>query len=452
MMATNTISHKAKVLILGGGFAGVETARHLETMLSPEEAELHLVSRDNFVLFTPMLHEVAASDLDITTIVNPVRDMVRRTQFMQAEVQNIDFETHSVTVAHGQDGHKHRLEFDHLVLAMGSITNLSGIDDLKTHTLTMKSLEDAILLRNRMIAHLEEADPDCAADSRNALLTFVIVGGGFAGVETIGAMHDFLASAMRSYRNLRPSMLRVVLVHSGPHLLPELGERLGRYAEEKLRARGIEILTQQKVASVTAAAVTLRNGTSIPTTFVVWTAGSAPTPQIAALACANANGKVETNPMLQVPSIPGVWALGDCALVPDGNGGFHPPTAQHALRQARTLASNITATLRGGALRSFTFKTLGQLAAIGRRTGVAQIMGHTISGFGAWWMWRTIYLAKLPRFEKRLHVALNWTFDLLFSKDIVQYVSFRATEDTKTVPASITSNAAVREPRLGLRF
>jgi NADH dehydrogenase len=446
MMVKNTSKRKAKILILGGGFAGVETARHLETMLSPDEAELQLVSRDNFVLFTPMLHEVAASDLDITTIVNPVRNMIRRTQFMQAEVQSIDFETHGVTVAHGEDSHTHRLDFDQLIIAMGSVTNLSGIADLESHALTMKSLEDAILLRNRMIAHLEEADPDCAAESRNALLTFVVVGGGFAGVETIGAMHDFLSSALRSYSNLRASMLRVVLVHSGPHLLPELGERLGQYAEEKLRARGIEILTQQKVASVTAAAVTLKDGTSIPTTFVVWTAGSAASPQIAALACVNAAGKLETNEMLQVVSSPGVWALGDCATVPDGNGGFHPPTAQHALRQARTLATNITATLRGKPLRPFIFKTLGQLAAIGRRTGVAQIMGHRISGFAAWWMWRTIYLAKLPRFEKRLHVALNWTFDLLFSKDTVQYVSFRATGDAKPLRALIRPDATVTAP------
>ena len=182
---------KSKVLILGGGFAGVETARQLEKMLSPDEAELQLVSRDNFVFFTPMLHEIAASDLDITTIVNPVRKMTRRTHFMQADIQTIDLNSRSVTVAHGMDRHIHRLDFDHLVIAMGAVPNFYGMKDIEARAMTMKSLEDAIKLRNRMIAHLEEADPDCSADSRPSLLTMVVVGGGFAGVETVAGIRDF---------------------------------------------------------------------------------------------------------------------------------------------------------------------------------------------------------------------------------------------------------------------
>lgn len=245
--------NRAKVLILGGGFGGVETARQLEAMLSPDEAEVQLVSRDNFLLFTPMLHEIAASDLDITTIVNPIRSMVRRTRFMQAEVQSIDLDARSVMVAHGIDRHVHQLTFDHLVIAMGAAPNFYGLPNLYTRAMTMRTLEDAVVLRNRMIAHLEEADPDCAASSRNSLLTMVIVGGGFAGVETVAGMRDFLESAVRSYPNLRTSMLRLILVHSGSHLLPELGEQLGRYTEKKLRARGIEVVTQQKVKSATAA-------------------------------------------------------------------------------------------------------------------------------------------------------------------------------------------------------
>ena len=436
---------KSKVLILGGGFAGVETARQLEKMLSPDEAELQLVSRDNFVLFTPMLHEIAASDLDITTIVNPVRKMTRRTHFMQADIQTIDLNSRGVTVAHGMDRHIHRLDFDHLVIAMGAVPNFYGMKDIEARAMTMKSLEDAIKLRNRMIAHLEEADPDCSADSRPSLLTMVVVGGGFAGVETVAGIRDFLESALKSYSNLRTSMLRIILVHSGPHLLPELGERLGRYAESKLRARGIEVLTEQRVTTATAKGITLKNGNFIPTSFVVWTAGNAASPQIAALAFANQSGRLETNLMLQVASAPDVWALGDCAMVPDGKGGFHPPTAQHALRQARTVATNITRTIRGGPLQPFSFKTIGQLAAIGRRTGVAQIMGHRFSGFPAWWMWRTIYLLKLPRFEKRLHVALNWTLDLLFAKDTVQYVSFRATRDAEAESPTIPPAVGVAE-------
>jgi NADH dehydrogenase len=418
------VKQKSKILILGGGFAGVEVARELEKILSPDEAEIKLVSRDNFVLFTPMLHEVAASDLDITTIVNPIRKMVRRTEFMAADVTTIDLDSKRVTVAHGFDRHTHCLPYDHLVLALGAVPNFHGMAELEQRALTMKSLEDAIRLRNRMIAHLEEADPDCAAASRDTLLTMVVAGGGFAGVETVAGMYDFLQSAIRSYSNLHPLLLRVVLIHSGTYLLPELGEELGRYAEKKLRARGIEVLTQRRLSCVTDSGVTLDDGTFISTNFVVWTAGNAISPQIAALPLSKQGGRVETNSMLQIASEQDVWALGDCAAIPDDRGGFHPPTAQHALREAKTVAENIAASMRGEALQPFLFKTIGQLAAIGRRTGVAQIFGRRFSGFPAWWLWRTIYLSKLPRLEKRVRVALDWTLDLIFSRDTVQYTSF----------------------------
>jgi NADH dehydrogenase len=415
-----------KVLILGGGFAGVEVARQLEKILSPEEATLQLVSRDNFVLFTPMLHEIASSDLDISTIANPIRKMIRRTQFIAADVQEINTNDKSVTIVHGFGRHSHILTYDHLVLALGSIPNFHGMDGLEQRALTMTSLEDAILLRNRMISHLEEADPDCAASSRDELLTVVVAGGGFSGVETVAGINDFLQSAIHSYSNLRPLQIRVVLVHAGTHLLPELGEQLGFYAEKILRRRGVEIRTQRRLSSITDAGVTLDDGTVIRTSLVVWTAGNSPSPVVAALPFANRGGRIGTNPMLQVESGQGIWAMGDCASIPDGNGGFHPPTAQHALRQARTAARNIAASIRGQSLKPFSFKTIGQLAAIGRRTGVAQIFGQRFSGFIAWWMWRTIYLSKLPGIEKRVRVMLDWTLDLIFSKDTVQYTSFRA--------------------------
>ena len=360
-----------KILILGGGFAGVEVARELEKLLSPDEAILQLVSRDNFVLFTPMLHEIAASDLDISTIANPIRKMIRRTEFIVADVENIDTDNKSVKVMHGFDRRSHSLAYDHLVLALGSVPNFHGMAGLEQRALTMKSLEDAILLRNRMIAHLEEADPLYSASSRNDLLTVVVAGGGFAGVETVAGIHDFMQSAIRSYRNLHPLQIRVVLVHAGAHLLPELGEQLGRYTEKKLRERGIEVLTQRRLRSITDSGVTLDDGMFIGTSFVVWAAGNSPSPVVAGLPFANQGGRIDTNLMLQVERKEGVWALGDCASIPDGNGGFHPPTAQHALRQARTAARNLVASIRGEALRPFSFRTIGQLAAIGRRTGSA---------------------------------------------------------------------------------
>ena len=437
------MKQKAKVLILGGGFAGVQVARELEKALSPDDAEIQLVSRDNFVLFTPMLHEIAASDLDITTIVNPIRKMVKRTQFIAADVEKIDIEKKRVTIVHGFDRHSHVLTCDHLVLALGSVPNFHGMANLERYAFTMKSLEDAISLRNRMIAHLEEADTECAASSRESLLTMVVAGGGFAGVETVAGLYDFLRSAIRSYSNLDASMLRVVLIHSGEHLLPELGPDLGRYTEKELRKRGIEVRTKSKLGAITSTGITLDDGTFISTGFVVWTAGNTTSPQIAALPIVKAGGHVPVNEMLQVSTHPGVWSLGDCALVPDQAGGFHPPTAQHALRQAKTLALNIAASLRNQPLKAFSFRTIGQLAAIGRRTGVAKILGWRFSGFAAWWVWRTIYLGKLPRWEKRLHVALDWTLDLIFSKDTVQFVSFRAPKQSAEAHGSTDSGNRV---------
>jgi NADH dehydrogenase len=415
-----------KVLILGAGFAGVQVAMELERRLRDDNnVKLTLVSRDNFVLFTPMLHEVAASDLDPAAIVNPVRKMLRRTQFIASDVESIDLEKKQVIVTHGFRRHRHNLDYDHLVLALGSVANFYGIEGLEARALTMKSLDDAMKLRSRMVAHLEEADPLCSNVSSSSLLTLVVAGGGFAGVETVGGIHDFIMHAIGSYSNLRPEMVRIVLVHPGKYLLPELGESLGHYTRDKLEKRGIEVRTGVKVTSISDEGVVLSDGSSIPTMFVVWTAGTSPSPQVVCLPCQKHAGRVLTQPTFELEEWPGVWALGDCASVPDGKGGFHPPTAQHALRQAKTLGRNIAAAIKGTRKKDFSFSTIGQLAAIGHRVGVARIFGIQFSGFIAWWMWRTIYLSKLPHWEKRVHVALGWTFDLIFSKDTVQYVSFR---------------------------
>ena len=278
-----------------------------------------------------------------------------------------------------------------------------------------------------MIAHLEEADTECCADVRRPLLTFVVAGGGFAGVETVAGINDFVREAVGFYSNLREDMLRIVLVHPGKVILPELGEKLGRYTEKKLAGRGVEILVNTRVTGVTETGVQLSTGEEIESKALIWTAGTSPNPVIDCLPCAKERGRLKVDEMLRLPDWPGVWALGDCALVPDRKTGqYHPPTAQHALREGKTLAKNLIATVRGGDLKPFSFSTIGQLAAIGRRSGVANILGINFSGFIAWWMWRTIYLSKLPRFEKKLRVALDWTLDLLFTKDLVQFQTFRA--------------------------
>ncbi len=410
---------KKRILILGSGFGGLYTALHLEKNLARSpDIEITLVNRENFFLFTPMLHEVAASDLDFTHIVNPVRKLLHRVQFFHGDIKSID-----LMVAHSDDNHGHELSYDYLVLALGSVTNFYNLPGLAENALTMKSLSDAIRLRNHLIKNLEEADFECCGTRRGRLLTVVVAGGGFAGVETIAAINDFIREALGFYPRLKEAELRIVLIEATGAILPELGPNLGIYARRKLADRGVEFLMNTAVKSVLNREVTLSDGTAIETNTLLWTAGVSPNPLLDMLNCGKERGRLITNEFLEVNGNPGVWALGDCAAVPDpATGKACPPTAQHALRQGKVAAHNIFAAIRGGRRKRFEFKTIGALASIGRRTGVARIMGVNFSGFIAWWMWRTIYLSKLPRFEKKVRVALDWTLDLLFSKDLVQFM------------------------------
>jgi NADH dehydrogenase len=352
---------------------------------------------------------------------------LHRTHFFEGEVESIDLPNQRVCVSHGYAPHQHELTYDHLVLALGSITNFFHLPGLEDHALTMKSLGDAIHLRNRLIANLEEASAECAVHGRAPLLSVVVAGGGFAGVETVAGINDFLRESLVCYPNLSAELLRIVLVHPGDVILPELSPKLGAYAQRKLAQRGVEIHTNTKVTAATEQTVTLSDGTTIPSRTLVWTAGTSPHPLLATLPCATERGRLPVNAYMEVPEWPGVWALGDCALIPNSNTGTpYPPTAQHALREGKVLAHNLTATMRGGRKKPFVFATLGQLAAIGKRTGVANILGINFSGFLAWWLWRTIYLSKLPRLEKKLRVMVDWTLDLLFAKDLVQFLTLRA--------------------------
>lgn len=411
-----------RIVVVGGGFAGVYAAMELEQAFGRgSNVEITLINKDNFFLFTPMLHEVAASDLDITHIVNPIRKLLKRASFFHGEILNIDFVQKQVKVAHGVDReHPHEIPWDHLVLALGSVTNFYNLPGVAARSLTMKSLGDAIGLRNRMIENLEEADFECCPVTRERMLTFVVAGGGFAGIETAAGINDFLHSAMQFYPNLQQRAARLVVVHSGSTILPELDNKLGSYAIDNLTKRGVEFKLNTRVLGFDDEGVRLSDGTVIPTRTLVWTAGTSANPLLAALPCAKERGRVIVNEFLEVPGFPGVWALGDCACVPDLlTKGTCPPTAQHALREARTVARNIAATIHGRPRKPFVFRTLGQLASLGRRTGVANILGIQVTGFVAWWLWRTIYLSKLPRLERKIRVAIDWTCDLIFTKDLV---------------------------------
>jgi NADH dehydrogenase len=414
-------SGKRRIVILGGGFGGVYAAIHLQKLLARQSTvEICLVSRDNFFLFTPMLHEIAASDLEITNIVNPLRKLLRKVEVLVGDVNQIDLRNKRVLISRGYRNHSQQLDYDHLVIALGSITNFYDLPGLAELTVTMKSLRDAIQLRARILQHLEEANCEDDPAERQSSLTFVVAGGGFAGVETVAAVNDFVREALPFYPNLSKDMLRVMLVHSGPAILPELGESLGRYTEKVLKRRGVEILLKTRVKSVTESKVFLADGVTIPSRTLVWTAGTVPSPIISSLPCAKERGRLLVNEFLRVPDWPNVWAVGDCAFVPDirNPGKSHPPTAQHAIRQGKVVAQNIVAALLGHPLRSFSFTTIGLLASIGRRMGVARVLGFNFSGFFAWWMWRTVYLSKLPGLDKKVRVAFDWTLDLLFPKDV----------------------------------
>jgi NADH dehydrogenase len=416
-----------RIVIAGGGFAGLYAAMHFEKRLARRaDVKVTLISSENFILFTPMLHEVAAGDLYPGDIVNPLRRILHHVKVFEADVQSVDLEKRLVRCTAGMAEAELNFEFDHVLLALGSETNFFNMDGVRDWSLTMKSLSDAALLRNRMVALLEEASLQSDEAARRQLLTFVTAGGGFSGIETTGAVNDFVRETMRYYPLLREELVRVVVVHPGDFVLPELGEKLGRYAEHKLRERKVEVLKGPRVANYDGRVVTLSDGTAIPAATLIWTAGVKPSPIIASLPCQKEHGRLVVSEYLAVTGVPGLWAAGDCAAVPIWNTEkFHPPTAQHGLREGIVVAKNIEAVILNRPLKSFRFKMLGQLASIGHHTGVAIVFGIKFSGFIAWSFWRSVYLMKLPRLAKKLRVMASWTLDIFFGQEIEQMLTVR---------------------------
>ncbi len=416
-----------RILILGGGFAGLATAQALERILAREEGvEITLVDRENFFLFTPLLAEVPSGSIEAKHLVTPLRACLRRVAVRQAEVHALDLSTKVATAAHCPKCRVYSLEFDHLVLALGSVTNFYGLPGVAEHALTLKTLNDAIALHNYIIDKFEHADMEEDPEVRRRLLTFVVAGGGFAGVEVMAELSDFARGIKPYYAGIYPEEVRLLLVHPGPRLLPEVDEGLAAYALKKLRQKGVEVRLTTSVAAASAEEVVLQGGEKIPTRTLIWTAGIAPNPLLAILPCPkDEKGRIVVEETLEVPGYPGVWALGDLAHIPDPKTGLpYPPTAQHAVREAKVVAQNIAASIRGGAKQPFRYSPLGVLAGLGRRSAIAEILGVKFSGFFAWWLWRTIYLFKLPGLERKVRVALDWTLDLFFPRDIVHLRAF----------------------------
>jgi NADH dehydrogenase len=425
---------KKSIVILGGGFGGMTTAENLERYFGGDTTvEFTLVSESNALLFTPMLAEVAGGSLEPTHISTPLRTALRRTQVVRGQVAQIDLINRRVSVTPNARAASERqeIQFDHLVLAFGAVSNYFGNQNIRQWAFDFKSLYDAIRIRNHVIDTFERADREADPNTRRELLTFVVAGGGFAGVELTGALNDFARGMLADYPNLRPEDLKIILVHSGERILPELSEPLSAYALARMTGRGVTFKLKTRLADAGHGRVILNPIEEIRAGTLVWTAGAAPNPLIKTLPVeVNQRGAVIVDDALAVPGHPGLWALGDCAAITDAkNGKPCPPTAQFALREARTLARNIHASINDKPLRRFHFDSLGALCVIGHQTACAELTlpfarsrSMRFSGLLAWLMWRAIYLAKLPGFERKVRVLIDWVIELFFPRDIVQTI------------------------------
>ncbi|WP_328873614.1 NAD(P)/FAD-dependent oxidoreductase [Streptomyces sp. NBC_00287] len=405
---------KPHVVIVGGGFGGVGAARELDRRVGRGlDAHVTLISDSNFLLFTPLLVGVASSTVEARHVSAPVRAGLGHASFLHGRVASIDPQTRNAYVSAGRDGML-RVPYDHLVLAVGAVPHFFDLPGVGEHAFPMKSVEDATRLRNQVLGALERADlePDPAEQAR--LLTFVVAGGGFAGTELVAELFDLVHDVLHFYPRLHGLRPRLVIVHAGERLLPELSPTLGLYAQRKLGGRGIEFRLGARVAKATAEDITLDSGETIPTRTLAWTAGNRPNPLVRQLT----QGPLAVDASMQVPGVPGLWALGDCARIPDPVAGVYPPTAQHAIREGKAVARNIAAVLGGRRPVPFRFGGLGVLVSLGHRTAAGEIGGRRVSGFLAWVLWRSVYLSKLPSVEKRLRVLADWTLDLVFPRDI----------------------------------
>ena len=425
------MSQPTRILILGGGFGGVYTALTLEKALKAEirrgEVELGLVSRENYIVFQPMLPEVISGSIGVLDVITPIRRLCPNTNLYTRTIESIDLEHRSVQSAAGFGSRQHHLHFDHLVVALGNVTSFAGSPGLAEYALPFKYLGDALTLRNRLIHTLEEADIEQDRELRSSLLTFVVAGGGFSGVEAVAELNDFVRAAARSFRNVRPEEIRVVLLHAGGLILPELPRSLAEFAQTLLMKRGVEIRLNTRLSGATVDMALLEGGDRIATRTLVSTVPSGPNPLVAMLPVKKERGRILVDANLEVPEYPGLWAVGDCAAIRDARtGDFCPPTAQHATREATCAARNIVAALKGTPKQAFMFTALGKMGALGRRSAVAEIFGVKLSGFLAWWLWRTIYLMKLPGLDRKIRVATDWTLDLVLPPDIVQLKTDRA--------------------------
>ena len=425
--------NKKKILILGGGFAGVECARKLESEFGDEpETEIVMVSEDNFLLFTPMLPQVASGMIETRHIVLPIRTVCKKTKFYEGRVKNIDPYGKLVTLWGTGDKRSISIHYDFLVVALGSETNFFGMSDVEKNAYTMKTLNDAVMLRNRVIDMLEQAENETNPILRKSFLNFVVVGGGFAGIETAGELMDLLLDARKHYPTILKEDLKVVVLEALGMILPGFNEKLADFAKDKMVERGIDIRLKTAVTSFDGNEVTTKSLDEYPsdsvdtseidsimTKTLIWTAGVTPVNTIKRSMFKTDKGKVIIDDYLEVPEFPGVFAIGDCALHIDPETQRPlPPTAQIAEAQAKIAAKNLISLIKNSKKEKFVYHSKGQMAIIGKRSGIATFLGMNISGFWAWLIWRNVYLSKISTFDKKTRVFLDWTIDLFFDRDI----------------------------------
>jgi NADH dehydrogenase len=429
------------LLIIGGGFAGTTLAQALEHRLPPDWT-LTLISQENFITYNPLLPEVVGASILPGHVIAPHRQMICCSSVCMAQVTQIDVERRVVSYVGERSG---ELPYDQLVLAFGSNANLDVVEGMSQHALPLKTLGDALFLRNRVIARLEEAELEPDDERRRWLTSFVVVGGGFSGVETVGELVDFLYASLRYYPRIRREDLRVTMLHGTDRLLPELSPSLGEFTLRKMRMRGVDVRLKARASRVDARGVTLGDGTFIEAGTVVCTIGTSPNPLLEQIPAPKVRGRLEVAADLSVTGLEGLWAAGDCAAVPNAyDGQTSPPTAQFATRQAKVLAHNIVASIAGRPTREFRFKPFGQLSSVGHNKAVAEIRGIKVSGFVAWLMWRGLYLLKIPTLARKTRLFLEWNWAMFFPPDISHLGYRRTMPSPKLVPVAVQAPRAER--------
>lgn len=414
----------SRVLVLGGGFAGMFAARQLERRIG-WFAEIELINDVNYFVFQPLLPEVAAGGISAQDAVSPLRQLLPGVRVRQARVFDVDISQKTAIIFQGQQRRYTEVNYDHLIVALGQTTNLSHVPGLQEHALPMKTLSDALALRNHVIDKLEHADITQLPDVKKQLLTFTVVGAGFSGIETAGEVKDLIDQSLKYYTNIDPAEIRVIILEFGTRVLPELPKTLATYAQKRLERRGIEIFLGVGVKEATGTHVILSDDRVIGTRTTIATIGNAPSEVAQKLNLPQQNGKICVERTLQVQGHDDIWALGDAALIPmtdspKARSDFAPPTAQFAVREAQTLAANVEAVLNRASPKPFIYKSKGALASLGSNRGVAEIFGVKLTGFLAWVFWRSYYLSFVPGFSTKLRIAVTWLMDTMISRNIVQ--------------------------------